>query len=222
MLRYLYGHDLHRFPRLADTMFRDRAAQFHGRLGWQVSVDAAGHERDEYDALDPLYVIWESPDGTHGGSMRFLPTTGRTMVNEHFAHLTDGVRIESPFIWECTRFCVSPRANGPAARRAAASLVLGAGEVMAKAGLEHFVGVFDPRMERIYRLYGVEPCVIGTAGEGAGRIGVGLWEMNQQAWPGILARVGIDRATSLRWLALSLGDAASSFEGTSAGQRVCS
>ena len=33
--------------------------------------------------LNPLYVIWEIPDGSHGGSMRFLPTSGRTMVHEH-------------------------------------------------------------------------------------------------------------------------------------------
>ena len=63
MLRYVYAHDLARFPRLADTMFRDRAEQFHARLGWEVTVDARGWERDDYDALDPLYVIWEAPDG---------------------------------------------------------------------------------------------------------------------------------------------------------------
>ena len=74
MLRYIYGNDLHQFPLLRDTMFRDRADQFKTRLGWAVNVNAAGEERDEYDAMNPLYVIWQNPDGTHGGSMRFLPT----------------------------------------------------------------------------------------------------------------------------------------------------
>ena len=76
MIRYIYGHDLHLFPLLRDSMFRDRADQFKTRLGWAVTVDEAGFERDEYDAEDPLYVIWEEADGTHGGSMRLLPTTG--------------------------------------------------------------------------------------------------------------------------------------------------
>lgn len=195
MLRYVYGHSLSKFPVLRDTMFRDRAEQFADRLGWDVEVDAKGHERDQYDALNPIYVIWELADGTHGGSMRFLPTVGQTMINDHFAHLTDGVRIESPLIWECTRFCISPRAD----RRAAAALVLGAGELMDNFQLSHFCGVFDPRMERIYRLYGVEPDVIGAAGEGADRIGVGLWEMKTEAWPKTLKRLGIDRKTSLQW-----------------------
>ncbi|MGB5559109.1 MAG: acyl-homoserine-lactone synthase [Paracoccaceae bacterium] len=195
MLRYIYGHDLHQFPVLRDTMFRDRADQFKTRLGWEVRVNDAGEERDEYDAMNPLYVIWQNEDGTHGGSMRFLPTVGQTMVNDHFSHLTGGVHIESPLIWECTRFCLAPGAE----RRVSAGLVLGAGEVMANFHLKHFVGVFDPRMERIYRLMGLEPDVIGTAGEGRDRIGVGLWEMQESAWPRTLERVGVSRETSLGW-----------------------
>ncbi len=195
MLRYVYGTDLNKFPKLSDTMFRDRAEQFSRRLGWEVSVNENGEERDQYDVLNPLYVIWELEDGSHGGSMRFLPTTGRTMVNEHFSNLTDGVKIESPFIWECTRFCISPRAD----RRAAAALVLGGGELMDNFRLSHFCGVFDPRMERIYRLYHVNPDVIGSAGEGKDRIGVGLWEMKPEAWAPTLKRLGIDRETSRAW-----------------------
>jgi hypothetical protein len=68
--------------------------------------------------------------------------------------------------------------------------VLGAGEIMANFHLSHFVGVFDPRMERIYRLFGLAPDVIGSAGSGSNRIGVGLWEMKQAAWPGICVKRG--------------------------------
>ncbi|ARC87933.1 acyl-homoserine-lactone synthase [Rhodovulum sp. MB263] len=199
MLRYIYGVDLHKFPLLRDTMFRDRARQFHDRLGWAVTVDDSGEERDQYDGLNPLYVIWEQANGQHGGSMRFLPTTGRTMVNEHFLHVTGGVRIESPLIWECTRFCLAPDAG----REVTAGLVLGAGEVMAHFAVRHFVAVFDLRMERIYRLMGVEPDVIGRAGHGRNLIGLGLWEMQEAAWPRTLARLGIGRETSLDWFRAS-------------------
>ena len=47
MLRYIYADSLDQFPRLADQMFRDRAGQFKTRLGWDVTVDAKEHERDE-------------------------------------------------------------------------------------------------------------------------------------------------------------------------------
>ncbi len=204
MLRYVYGDDLHKYARLRDGMFRDRAQQFARRLNWDVTVDAAGEERDEYDTMNPLYVIWECRDGRHGGSMRLLPTVGRSMVNDHFAHLTQGVRIESPLIWECTRFCLAQGAE----RRVSAALVLGAGEVMARFHLAHFVGVFDARMERIYRLLGVNPDVIGISGEGANRIGVGLWEMQAAAWPETLKRVGVSREVSRRWFDASFDRAA--------------
>lgn len=196
MLRYLYANDLSRFPLLRDTMFRDRAEQFSKRLGWAVTVNEAGEERDEYDAMNPLYVIWEMADGRHGGSMRFLPTVGQTMVNDHFSHLTGGVTIESPLIWECTRFCLSPNAD----RRASAALALGAGELMSAFKLKHYVGVFDPRMERIYRLMGLEPEVIGSDGEGREKIGVGLWSMNDDAFAPTLKRVGVSREVSRNWL----------------------
>ncbi len=54
MLRYLYADELTRFPRLSDSMFHDRAAQFAQRLGWDVRVDKNGFERDEYDDQNPL------------------------------------------------------------------------------------------------------------------------------------------------------------------------
>ena len=200
MLRYVYGSELPLMPRLAETMFRDRALQFRDRLGWEVSVDSSGQERDEYDALNPLYLIWENADGTHGGSMRFLPTVGRTMIAEHFAYLTGNLRIESPRIWECTRFCLAPDANA----RVTAGLVLGAGEIMEQFHLSHFIGVFDRRMSRIYSRLGVQPDVIGQEGEGRAMIGVGLWEMQQDAWQPTLAKVGVDRKTSMRWLEQSL------------------
>jgi len=195
MLRYIYGHDLHKFPLLRDTMFRDRADQFSHRLKWDVSVDASGFERDEYDDMNPLYAIWVAEGGVHGGSMRFLPSIGPTMVQDHFSHLTDGVRIESPLIWECTRFCLAP--NSP--RNVTASLVLAAGEIMQNFHLSHYIGVFDPRMERIYRLFGLNPDVIGTDGDGATQIGVGLWEMKKSAWPDILKRAAVSREDSREW-----------------------
>ena len=195
MLRYIYGSELGNYPLLKDTMFLDRADQFARRLNWDVKVDTFGHERDEYDALNPLYVIWQLENGCHGGSMRFMPTVGPTMVQDHFSHLTDGVRIESPLIWECTRFCLAPKAP----RQVASGLVLAAGELMENFHLSHFIGVFDPSMERIYSRIGLNPDVIGSTGPGTEQIGVGLWGMDKDAWPGILARVGVSRETSKAW-----------------------
>lgn len=204
MLRYLYADQLDQFPTLRDTMFRDRADQFKTRLGWDVSIDENGFERDQYDDLNPLYVIWEQADGTHGGSMRFLPTTGRTMINEHFTDILGGGTITSPLIWECTRFCLNRNAES----RVAAALMLGGGEIMKGFGVAHFAGVFDARMVRIYRLIGSSPEIMGSQGEGRDKISVGLWEFTPEAQAKVAEKSGVTLDQSQMWFERSFGEQA--------------
>ena len=127
--------------------------------------------------------------------MRLLPTTGKTMVNDHFVHLTDGVRIESPLIWECTRFCLAPDSSPGAA----AALMLAGGEVMRNFGVRHYVGVFDARMVRIYRRIGACPEILGSQGPGREKISVGLWEFTKDAQVRVAESAGITPAMSARW-----------------------
>lgn len=201
MLRYVFANDLDCYPRLRDTMFRDRADQFKARLGWDVSVTRSGEERDEYDALNPLYVIWQGPDGRHGGSMRLLPTTGRVMVNEHFGHLTGGKKIADPEIWECTRFCL---ARG-AAPNVAGALMLAGGEVMRGYGIRQYVGVFDARMVRIYRMIGASPTIVGSIGEGRDQISVGLWGFSDASRLRVAQRAGLSPEVSELWFRRAVG-----------------
>ncbi len=194
-LRYVYADDLHQVPTLRDTMFRDRADQFRTRLGWDVDVSDTGEERDAYDALNPLYAMWEGPDGRHAGSMRFLPTTGATMLNDHFLPLLDGAPLRSPRIWESTRFCL---ARG-AAPQVSGALMLAAVEVGLGFDVDFLVGVFDARMVRIYRRLGWEPAVLNSTGTGRDCISVGLWHCTEATAVSLAAKLGIPRAQSRLW-----------------------
>ena len=205
MLRYLTTEALDRRPALRDSMYRDRAHQFRARLGWEVRVDALGQERDQYDGLPgAVYVIWEQPDGTHGGSMRFLPTTGRTMLAEHFASLAQGVSFESRWIWECTRFCLSPGAGA----HVAPALMLGGLDLGLGQGLSHAVGVFDAPMVRVYRRLGWPPAVLGTEGKGRNAISAGLWAFEPEQRADLLDRAGIQAGLADLWYAQSFGGTA--------------
>lgn len=195
MLRFVFGAHLDRFPDLAHGMFRDRATQFRDRLGWDVTVDSAGEERDQYDPLNPLYVIWEPVPGVHGGSMRLLPTTGPAMINDVFAHLLPGGQLRDDRIWECTRFCLAPGSDA----RIAAALMLGGGEVIRGLGLTHYAGVFDAPMTRIYRLIGSSPAVIGSAGEGRDKISAGLWDCTQASRARVARRARVSPALATHW-----------------------
>lgn len=201
MLRFIHGNDLAAYPALRQTMFQDRARQFRDRLKWEVTVDADGFETDQYDGLNPIYVIWEDQAGRHAGSMRFLPSTGRTMVNEHFAHLLPDGAIVDPEVWECTRFCLSEEA-GP---QASAALMLGGAELGQRMGLRQALGVFDARMVRVYRMLGWEPEIIGTDGNGRAAIGCGLWDFSETVRLAMARRAGISPDVSRHWFVRSLG-----------------
>ena len=191
------------FPYRAHSRVVNQANQVKTLVCCDVAVDQSCEERDQDDALNPLYLVGYQPDGIHGGSMRFLPTTGRVMVNEIFGHLTGGVPICSPFIWECTRFCLARDASS----KVAAALMLGGGEIMRNFSVEHFVGVFDRRMIRIYRAIGSSPEVLGTEGTGRDQINVGLWEFTPGSYDMVAQRAGIAPETSRVWFDRSFGGA---------------
>ncbi|GGA23699.1 acyl-homoserine-lactone synthase [Neptunicoccus cionae] len=203
MLSYLYADEIAAFPLLQDTMFRDRKTQFVDRLGWDLTIDRRGWEQDDYDGMNPLYAIWQLPDGSHGGSMRVLPTTGPCMTNDHFCDVTGGA-ITSPVIWESTRFCLSPRVSDQAGRISAAIMLAGC-EIGLGFHLRHAIGVFDARMVRIYRRLGWAPEIVGSQGQGRQQIAVGLWEFSQQIRDTLCVAADVSPAQSADWFAAAFG-----------------
>jgi acyl homoserine lactone synthase len=74
---------------LVDEMHQLRARVSAGRLGWRVKIEY-GRERDEYDALDPTYILALTDRGDVAGCVRLLPTTGPTMLSQTFSQLLPG------------------------------------------------------------------------------------------------------------------------------------
>ncbi|MBO9422576.1 hypothetical protein J7481_23915 [Labrenzia sp. R4_2] len=149
--------DKHR--ELIDEMFRMRAEVFSGRLGWDVRVEN-GREIDRFDAEDPLYLLsLDERSGQLRGAVRLLPTTGPNMLRDVFSVLMPCGAVESPLIWESSRFAVNPRIFEATDRaeanhtvnRTTVELLCGMVETAQQAGIEHIVSVFDTRMARIFR-----------------------------------------------------------------------
>jgi acyl homoserine lactone synthase len=193
MIKAVYAADLFRRPILAASMFRDRAAQFHDRLRWNVSLDDMGLEFDQYDAHNPLYLIVESDDGQHVASTRIMPTTGPTMVADHFLDLTGGVAFQSALIWESTRFCISPhlKARGGQALRTPAALLWAGTEIALRAGVEFYVAVFSQPMFRFYQGNGWNPEILGSRETPDGPIYAGLWEVTPEVRDRLARRAGL-------------------------------
>lgn len=183
MITFFHASQLEAHADLASQMFQDRASQFRDRMKWDVQVDAMGWETDQYDLLDPIYVVVQNADGGHAGSMRFLPTMGRTMLAEVFPHLVNHRPIRDPGIWECTRFCLSPHAGVGVAQM----LLLASAEIGLAIGVRKSLGVFDTPMIRVYRRLGWSPEVLGRA-DG---IAAGLWTLSSDVHDRLKAETGL-------------------------------
>ncbi len=190
----VYGNDIRDFSEMADCMFRDRKMQFHEKLGWDLQIDDRGREIDEYDRENPLYIIMHDGHGSHVGSTRLLPTTGPTMIADHFSDLTDGVAIASPAIWECTRFFVAhPGAKG----RAAAALMWAGCKFGLRSGVEFYVGVTAMHMVRVFQSCGWPAEVLGSRASAEGEICACLWEISAELCDQLADRAGISPGQDL-------------------------
>lgn len=189
MFTLVYGDDLFDFAELANQMFRDRRSQFKEGLGWDLFVDEDGREVDEYDLANPLYLILRDTSGKHLASTRLLPTTGPTMIADHFSELTDGVAIESPLIWECTRFFVAQR--GPDSRRHAAALMWAGCQFGLRAGVQFYVGVTAAHMVRVFASCGWPAEVIGRKTGPDGEICACIWEVSEDVTERVRQRAGV-------------------------------
>lgn len=183
MIRLIKGMNSRDSRALLGQMFEARRRLFSERLGWDVTVDSRGWETDQYDLIDPLYLISVDEAGNHQGSLRLLPTTGDTMLRDVFSSVFDDTVIESPLIWECTRFCIESGATTEKTvrglHRVTTALLLGICEVGLRAGIEHIVGVFDRRMVQIYKRGGWSPELVGESGSGRDAVFLGVWEVSE-------------------------------------------
>lgn len=147
----------HQHQQILDDMFKLRARVFGDRLGWDVRIEN-GREIDEFDALDPAYVIGLDDDGNVIACVRALQTTGPHMLADVFADILQGEPpMRSATLWESTRFCVDTErldltGRGPGSvSRATCELMVGSLEYARSNGIEDIVTVIDPVMNRVLK-----------------------------------------------------------------------
>ncbi|SDC91244.1 acyl-homoserine-lactone synthase [Ruegeria marina] len=146
----------HLFRGILDEMFRLRARVFGDRLGWDVRIQD-GKEIDDFDHLDPAYVVGLDEEGNVVAAVRALQTTGPHMLADVFSDILCGEPpIRSATIWESTRFCVdTQRLNRGRDRNsvsyATCELMIGSLEYARTAGIKDIVTVIDPVMDRVLK-----------------------------------------------------------------------
>ena len=198
MIRFIYADQLSQYPVLADSMFRDRAAQFKHRLDWEVTVDENGWEVDQYDRLNPLYIDlgecrrppWrlgaDHADDRPDHDQRAFPPPDRRRPHRQPADL--GVHALLP-----RRRTRRPGRRGGAARRRASSSGCASGSSRRSASS-------TPGRMPLYRRIGCAPDVIGTGGEGRDRDQRrALAGLESRPAPRSRAKSGIPVSVIARW-----------------------
>ncbi|QTG17262.1 autoinducer synthesis protein (plasmid) [Agrobacterium tumefaciens] len=153
-------------------MHRLRAMVFGARLEWDVSI-TAGEERDQYDNFKPTYLLAITDSGLIAGSLRLLPASGPTMLEQTFPQLLEtGSLAAHPGMVESSRFCVDTAlvSRRDASQLHVATLTLFAGiiELSMASGYNEIVTATDLRFERILKRAGWpmrrlgEPTAIGN------------------------------------------------------------
>ena len=147
-------------------MFQLRKRVFHDLLGWDVTV-RGDVEIDQYDDVNPIYVLSYTPGTRHlRGALRLLPTLGPNMLDDTFPALLGGrAAIRRPDIWESSRFCIDPEISQDRASNqvtvAAAELMCAVGELGLASGIRQIVTVTDVFLERMFRRMGCPGTRIG-------------------------------------------------------------
>ncbi len=156
MILVVDGLNRHLFSDVLDEMFELRARVFGGRLGWDVKIED-GKEIDEFDHLDPAYVIGLDDGGNVVAAVRALQTTGPHMLSDVFSAILCGeAPLRSATMWESTRFCVdTQRLNRGKDKNsvsyATCELMVGSLEYARSAGIQDIITVIDPIMDRVLK-----------------------------------------------------------------------
>lgn len=144
-----------RFSDVLDDMYRLRARVFGDRLGWDVQIKN-GKEIDQFDLLDPAYVIGLDDKGHVVSCLRLLQTTGPHMLADVFHAILDGqAPLRSANIWESTRFCVDTARLKSETHNMISSetskLMAATLEYARKSGITDIVTVIDPMVDRVLK-----------------------------------------------------------------------
>lgn len=182
-------------PYALHNMYRLRHSVFHERLGWSVQSNQ-GLEQDEYDALDPVYLVTRGPQREVTGCLRLLPTTGPYMLRDTFPQLLAGEAPPAgPGVWDISRMAVA-KPKGMAAGHggsngATVELVAGVIEYGLEQGVERYVAVVSVAFERILRRLGLR---MQRFGDGRAQyvgdtLSVAIWiEVSEAAHDDIVSR----------------------------------
>lgn len=182
-------------------MFQARKKIFFDRLQWDVSVQGEC-ERDQYDDMDPVYLVWcDQGLSRHYGSIRLMPTTGPTLLHDVFGStFPDAACLASPGIWEGTRMCLDEEALAAdfpriPAGRAFSLMLVALCEFALGHGVHTLVSNYEPHVKRLYTRAGARVQELGRAESfGPSPVCCGAFAVSLDVLSSMRAKLGLSEA----------------------------
>lgn len=188
------------YARELAQMFAQRAAFFIDRLGWPLTRDPDGGERDGHDDALAIYFLVLDAAGEVLASCRARPLDGGPLL--------DGVHLDVAIAetatsareaWALGRILLAPPERPRAPHIRTGELRLAVLEEAVECGVERLVGVVDALHETALMRSGYRIRALGAPGElGGGRVVAFEIDARPMALADLRRRLGLDRARRLR------------------------
>lgn len=142
-----------------ESLYRFRTEMFYKRLKWDLNIDK-GLEKDQYDEVNPVYLLSRNHLDEVQSCARLLPTTGPYMLREVFSQMLQGEAApENDSVWELSRFAVIPP-GGTDKQQATfhpitLSMMQQAVHFADRNGIERYVIVTSVALEKLLRRIGL-------------------------------------------------------------------
>lgn len=145
--------------RTLQGMFAFRHEVFYQRLGWEVATRGK-LEVDEFDELNPVYMLAKDSQGEVEGCWRLLPTTGPYMLRDTFPQLLRGENVpQDKYIWELSRFAVASKPEaGPVQaplNSVTMDMIRTVYDFAVAHHIDHYVTVTSVALERLLKRTGL-------------------------------------------------------------------
>ncbi len=157
-------------------------------LGWDLPIERAGAERDQFDRPDTLYVMVKDRGNRICGCARLLPTDEPYLLGTVFPHLMGNQPMPaSADVWELSRYTTQLVDGEIASREEAAErfreLLKAVCETAFAHGAKRLVTFSYVGVERIARNFGIHVHRVGPTQMIDGRAVVAFWiELDEQTF----------------------------------------
>lgn len=195
----LQAHDYSKHSDIIQKYYRLRKEVFCDQLQWDCKA-TGDEERDYYDTLGPVYLLWCSNDKTRlYGGMRLMPTTGPTLLYDVFRRtFPAAAELSAPGIWEGTRMCIHEDNLGQdhpdiEPGRAFGLMLLALCECALSHGIHTMISNYEPHLKRVYQRAGAVVDELGRSdGYGKRPVCCGSFEVSAAVHDHMRAAMGVD------------------------------